>query len=126
MEKSNSVCWFDIYVDDMDRAVRFYESVFQKKLEKVPDPTGETEMMSFPAFMDSYGSSGALVKSQHGRPGVGGTMVYFTVEDCAVEAARVTAAQGKVVRPKFSIGDFGFVSLCIDTEGNMFGLNSRK
>jgi predicted enzyme related to lactoylglutathione lyase len=30
------------------------------------------------------------------------------------------------VRPKFSIGEFGFVSLCMDTEGNMFGVASMK
>jgi len=47
-------------------------------------------------------------------------------ENCAVEEARVTEAGGKVIRPKFSIGDFGWVTLCQDTEGNMFGLNSLK
>ncbi|MGL4230859.1 MAG: VOC family protein, partial [Casimicrobium sp.] len=62
----------------------------------------------------------------HSRPGVGGTMVYFSVEDCAVEESRVAAANGKVVRPKFSIGEFGWVTLCMDTEGNMFGLSSMK
>ncbi len=125
MEKPNAIGWFDIYVDDLERAAAFYESVFVQKLEKLVDPTGETEMMSFPASMNAYGASGALVRSAHARPGVGGTMVYFSVEDCAVQESRVVAAQGRVVRPKFSIGDFGFVSLCVDTEGNMFGINSR-
>jgi len=125
MEKPNAIGWFDIYVDDVDRAVAFYESVFGQKLEKIVDPTGETQMMSFPASMNAYGASGALVRSEHARPGVGGTMVYFSVEDCAVQESRVVAAQGRIVRPKFSIGDFGWVSLCVDTEGNMFGINSR-
>ena len=53
-------------------------------------------------------------------------MVYFSVEDCAVEEARVIKAGGKLLRPKFSIGEFGFVSLCEDIEGNQFGLNSMK
>lgn len=126
MEQSNLIGWFDIYVDDLDRAVMFYEHVFKKKLERIGDPTGETQMMSFPANQKSYGASGALVKSSHSRPGIGGTMVYFSVEDCSVEAARVTAANGTVVRQKFSIGEFGWVALCMDTEGNMFGLNSMK
>ena len=52
--------------------------------------------------------------------------MYFSVEDCAVEEARVADAGGQVVRPKFSIGEFGFVTVCQDTEGNMFGLNSMK
>lgn len=126
MAKSNVIGWFDIYVDDMDRAAAFYEGVLRQRLEKIGDPTGETQMMSFPGDMKSYGASGALVKSNHSRPGMGGTMVYFSVEDCSVEESRVVAAGGKIVRPKFSIGEFGWVTLCEDTEGNMFGLNSMK
>jgi uncharacterized protein len=126
MEKPNAISWFDIYVEDMDRAVTFYESVFEQKLEQIVDPTGETQMMSFPANMQAYGASGALVKSNHSRPGIGGTIVYFSVADCSVQESRVIVAKGKVVRPKFSIGEFGWVTLCVDTEGNMFGLNSMN
>ncbi|MFZ5628595.1 MAG: VOC family protein [Spirochaetota bacterium] len=126
MARTNAIGWFDIYVKDMKRAATFYEKVLGLKLEKMGDPTGETQMMSFPGNMTSYGAAGALVKSAHSAPGVGGTMVYFSVDDCATEEARVAKAGGKVVRPKFSIGDFGWVSLCTDTEGNMFGLNSMK
>jgi uncharacterized protein len=126
MKETNAVGWFDIYVSDMKRAVAFYENVLKQKLVKIDDPTGETEMMSFSGNMISYGASGALVKSAHSRPGVGGTMVYFAVEDCAEEGSRVVAAGGKVIRPKFSIGQFGWVTLCQDTEGNVFGFNSIK
>jgi len=83
-------------------------------------------MMSFPANMGSYGAGGALTKSPHAGPGVGGTVVYFSVDDCALEQTRVAAAGGVVVRPKFSIGEFGWVTLCQDTEGNMFGLSSMS
>jgi uncharacterized protein len=126
MAKANAVAWFDIYVNDMERAVKFYQTVLEQKLEKMGDPTGETQMMSFPADMGSYGASGALVKAEYSNPGVGGTMVYFSSDDCVVEESRVTAAGGKVVRSKFSIGEFGWVTICEDTEGNMFGLNSMK
>jgi uncharacterized protein len=126
MEKANVIGWFDIYVDDMVRAANFYEKVLERKLEKMSDPTGETQMMSFPGNMNVYGASGALVKTNHSRPGIGGTMVYFSVEDCSALEPRVATAGGKVVRPKFSIGQFGWVTLCLDTEGNMFGLNSMK
>jgi uncharacterized protein len=126
MAKTNAIGWFDIYVNDMQRAVAFYENLLQQKLENIGDPTGETQMMSFPGDMGTYGASGALVKSQHSRPGVGGTMVYFSVENCAEKEARVAAAGGKIIRPKFSIGQFGWVTLCEDTEGNMFGLNSMQ
>ena len=88
------------------------------------DPTGETQMMSFPAEMTAYGAGGALTKSEHARPGPGGTVIYFAVADCAEVEARVASAGGTVIRPKFSIGEFGWVTLCQDTEGNIFGANS--
>ena len=52
------------------------------------------------------------------------TLVYFGCEDCAVEAARVVPAGGKIFREKASIGQYGFIALAIDTEGNMIGLHS--
>ncbi len=126
MAKSNAIGWFDIYVSDMNRAVTFYESVLQHKLVPIGDPTGETQMMAFAADMAIYGAGGALVKTPHARPGLGGTLVYLSVEDCAVQQSRVVPAGGKVVRPKFSIGEFGWVTLCEDTEGNVFGLSSMQ
>lgn len=126
MTKSNAIGWFDIYVSDMTRAVKFYQSVLLQNLEPIGDPTGETQMMSFPTDMANYGAGGALVKSNYARPGPGGTMVYFGVEDCTQEESRIVPAGGKVLRPKFSIGDFGWVTLCEDSEGNLFGLSSMK
>lgn len=120
----NAVGWFDIYVDNMDRAVAFYEAMLETKLEPIIDPTGESQMMSFPAEMSAYGAGGALTKTPHAGPGVGGTIVYFMVEDCAVQQQRAQEAGGTVIRPKFSIGEFGWVLLCQDTEGNMIGFNS--
>jgi len=124
VSKPNAIGWFDIYVSDLNRAAAFYEAVLGQKLEPIGDPTGETRMLGFPAEMTAYGAGGALVQSAHARPGAGGTMVYFSVEDCARQQARVAAAGGKVLRPKFSIGAFGWVTLCEDTEGNPFGLSS--
>jgi uncharacterized protein len=126
MATSNAIGWFDIYVSDMGRAVTFYQQVLQQTLAPMGDPTGETQMMGFPTEMHLYGAGGALVKSAHARPGAGGTLVYFSVDDCANEQARVTPAGGKVIRPKFSIGEFGWVTLCEDSEGNLFGLSSMK
>jgi len=124
MTKMNAIGWFDVFVSDLDRATAFYQTVFSCALEQIGDPTGETQMMSFPADMSVYGAGGALSKSPHAKPGAGGTVVYFNANDCAVEEARVVDAGGIVVRPKFSIGEFGFVSLCQDTEGNLIGISS--
>jgi len=51
---------------------------------------------------------------------------YFNCGDCAVEAARVVKAGGRIEREKFSVGEYGFIALAIDTEGNMFGLHSMQ
>ena len=50
----------------------------------------------------------------------------ISVEDCATQQARIEAAGGQVIRPKFPIGEFGYVTLAQDTEGNMIGFNSLK
>ena len=44
MSKMNAIGWFDIFVDDLDRAVTFYQTVLNSKLEPIGDPTGETQM----------------------------------------------------------------------------------
>jgi len=126
MTKMNAVGWFDIYVSDMDRAALFYEKVLNVKLEPMTDPTGETEMMSFAADMGLYGAAGALVKTAHASPGRGGTTLYFSVYDCAVQEAIIAEAGGLLIRPKFSIGHFGFVCLAQDTEGNHVGFSSMN
>lgn len=125
--KQNAVGWFDIYVNDMERAETFYGEVLQRKFEMISDPTDTSVIMKgFVTDMNSYGAGGALVKRKGAGPVTGGTIVYFGVEDCAVEESRVERAGGKVISPKMSIGDFGFVSVCMDTEGNLFGLSSMK
>ena len=119
------VGWFDIYVDDIERAQRFYEAVLETTLIPMDDPNDDTVQMR--AFADDYashGAGGALVKMEHAKPGPGGSMVYFTCEGCEVEQHRVEAAGGSIARPKFRIGEHGFVSLIVDTEGNMVGLHS--
>jgi predicted enzyme related to lactoylglutathione lyase len=117
--------WFDIYVSDIERAQAFYESVLDTTLTPMDDPNDPTARMR--AFGDdfiSHGAGGALVELEHASPGPGGSMVYFSCDDCAVEEARVPAAGGSIVRSKFPIGDHGSVSIITDTEGNMIGLHS--
>jgi len=45
---------------------------------------------------------------------------------CSDEECRVMDSGGSIHKKKFSIGQYGFISLAIDTEGNMFGLHSMK
>ena len=124
--KPNPVVWFEIYVADMARAKRFYETVLGATLSKLDDPDGTSEMWAFPMEQGGDGAGGALVRMEGVSPGGGGTLVYFGCEDCAVEASRVAGAGGSVARPKFPIGPFGHIALVVDTEGNMVGLHSMR
>ena len=122
--KGNPICWFEIYVEDMERAKRFYESVFKVTLEKLENP--ELEMWHFPEDMTQYGITGSLVKMAGFSAGGNSTLIYFSCEDCAVEADRVSKAGGNIMRTKFPIGQYGFIALAVDSEGNMIGLHSRQ
>lgn len=122
--KPNPVGWFEIYVQDTGRAKTFYETVLHTKLERLPSP--EVEMWAFPMQNGGSGAGGALVKMAGFPSGGNSTLVYFMCDDCAVEEGRVKSSGGRVQKPKMSIGEYGFISLGVDTEGNMFGLHSMK
>jgi uncharacterized protein len=60
------------------------------------------------------------------HPGGNSTLVYFSCDDCAIEARRAAENGGAVFKEKFSIGTYGFIALITDTEGNMIGLHSMR
>ena len=121
---NNPVCWFEIYVQDMSRAKSFYEGVLAVKLEKLNSP--EIDMWAFGMDANRAGAGGALVHMPGFPSGGNSTLVYFACEDCALEESRVEKFGGRIQRPKMSIGEYGFITLAFDTEGNMFGLYSQK
>lgn len=127
MSANNPIVWFEIYVDDMERATKFYETVMDLTLEAIPNPTDEEmDMKTFPGNMDVYGANGALVKMKGVEAGGNSTIVYFNSKDCTTEEQRVVKAGGKIFKPKMSIGEHGFITLFSDTEGNMVGLHSME
>ncbi len=120
----NPVSWFEIYVQDMPRARKFYESTLEVKLELLNPAT--PELWRFPQSNTSYGSSGALAKAPGMASGGNSTLVYFFCPDCGLAAKRAAAAGGRILRDKVSIGEYGFVAHAYDTEGNLFGLHSMR
>ena len=124
--KTNPVGWFEIYVQDMGRAKKFYETVFATKLQQLGTPVPGVELCAFPMVQDRYGAPGALVKMDGFDSNGTSTIAYFSSDDCAVEEGRVVAAGGRIDKPKMAIGEYGFISLVIDTEGNMIGLHSMQ
>ena len=121
---NNPIGWFEIYVQDMVRARAFYDSVFVTRLERLEGP--DIEMWAFPMAPDRPGAPGALVKMDGFPSGGNSTIVYFTCSDCAVEAKRASESGGRIFKDKFSIGQYGFIALVLDTEGNMIGLHSMQ
>ena len=124
MVNVNPVGWFDIHVSDLDRAKKFYETVFNVTLTDLPIEWGRQSF--FPFDPQNPNISGALVENKERNPHGNNTVIYFETEDCVAHERRIEQAGGKVVQPKMNIGDFGFISIFIDTEGNTIGLHSRK
>ena len=130
MKKQNPVVWFEIYVDELQRAQKFYETVFDLKLNELPTPDSVEDgmkMLAFPSDMESKNSAtGTLVKMEGFKAGNNSTIVYFASEDCSIEEARIEEAGGKIFTPKQSLGEYGFMVLAHDTEGNLIGIHSME
>lgn len=123
--KRNPVGWFEIPVNDMKRAVTFYETVLSMKMDVRPNVG--LEMAWFPAAMENAGAAGALVRhEQWYKPSMDGTLVYFSSPSGNLdnELALVEKAGGKVWVQKKPIGEYGFIGVFTDTEGNRVALHS--
>lgn len=125
--KNNIVGWFEIPVSDMERAIKFYETVIGVKLDR--NQMGPLDMAWFPWVDGGYGSGGALVyHEEYYKPSTDGVVVYLSAlsGDLANELAKVEAAGGKVLQEKTKISDeHGFMALFLDSEGNRLALHSR-
>jgi hypothetical protein len=113
-----TIVHFDIATDDPKRAKKFYESLFGWKMQGPP------------GMPDFY-----LFETQdlNGKPGVGGGLgkrgdpsqkitTYVGVDSVDEYSKKVTALGGRVVLPKTPVPGWGYLSNCVDTEGNAFGL----
>lgn len=114
---SNAVNWFEIPVTDMDRAMRFYETLLGKPLKR-------ESLTGRPIAVFPYqGVGGALVQGDR-APSLDGTIVYLDVRgDLDGWLRRAQTAGGKVVLPRTDIGEPGFIGLIKDSEGNTVGLH---
>ena len=109
----------------MNRAKKFYQNTFQLTLEHL-ESNPDIDLWAFPGQPNNAGCAGALARMEGKDSGAGGTIIYFSCDDCAVEAARAVQNGGRIQKDKLSIGQYGFIALIYDTEGNMIGLHSMK
>lgn len=124
MSKKNPVNWFEIPARDLKRAATFYERILQCNLS-IQD-FGGLKMAWFPMAQDAPGATGSLVQQDSYVPSYQGSMVYFSVEDINQTLKLIEENGGKVLNPKNSIGEFGFVAHFEDTEGNRVALHSNQ
>lgn len=80
----------------------------------------------FPFDEQGINATGALLEKENISANVNNIVIYFTSEDCITEEVRVEKAGGKIIRPRISIGKFGFIFLFLDIDRNTIGLHSRK
>jgi len=119
--QANPVNWFEIPVTDLSRAKTFYESAFG--IEIAENEMGGSKMGWFPMEKDAAGAAGTLIEGDGYVPSHHGTLVYFSVEKIDRTLQSVDAAGGKIVVPRTSIGEYGFIAHFEDSEGNRVALH---
>ncbi len=122
---ANAINWFEIPAKKIDRAISFYETVLDLKINLVPHPTKKYGV--FTADMEKGHIGGALAEGEDCEPSMTGSLVYLNGgDDLSFPLSKVEKAGGKIVMPKTSIGDNGFIAHFIDTEGNKVALHSMN
>ncbi len=119
-KKYNPVVYFEIPVTDMNRAIKFYKSVFYFKFEK--EVIDKNEMALFPFTEENTGISGALAKGEIYKPTNDGVVIYFNTENIDKTLKMVMENGGQILYPKTSDGNLGFVAEFEDSEGNRIAL----
>ena len=117
--------WFEIPVNDMERAIKFYETVFKVEIKDVD--FGGLKMGWFPDNNGAYGATGTLIKQNTYVPSEKGILVYFMSDNVQNELVRVESAGGKIYQEKTKISEeYGYMGVFIDTEGNRVALHSKE
>lgn len=122
----NAISWFEIGTSDLDRATKFYETIFGVQLFAMDMPN--IKMRMFPIDNMQTGIGGALVDSGgfHKPSATDGPLIYLNGNpDVQSILDKVEAAGGKVMLPKTEISpEYGYMAVILDTEGNRIGLHS--
>lgn len=117
--KTNPVVYFEIPVNDINRAIKFYTKVFNFDFDK--DNIDNNEMALFPFSDENSGISGALAKGEIYKPTKDGVVIYFKSDNIDETLKLVTSNGGQILYSKTDNG-LGFVAEFQDTEGNRIAL----
>ena len=121
---TNAINWFEIPVDDFERARKFYNTIYDFEMTEM-DMEG-TRMGMLPHDQEN-GVGGAIIHGDNFKPTKDGVKVYLNGgNDLSVVLDRVENAGGKVILPKTMIGpEMGHYAAFEDTEGNEIRLFSQ-
>lgn len=123
---TNAISWFEIPAENFDRAKKFYEGILDSTMETQEMKEFGLKMAFFPADWQN-GVGGGIAHGEGYVPSDKGSLTYLNGgDDLNVPLARVEPNGGKVILPKTSIGENGFMAQFIDTEGNRVALHSRN
>ena len=126
--KMNPVVHFEIPADDVERAKKFYTTLFGWDIEKFDMDGGETYWIIRTTEVDDKmmpskpgAINGGMMKRQNpSQP----FMNYISVESIEKTLDAIVAHGGKICMPKQEIGKgMGWIACFQDTEGNMVGLH---
>ncbi len=122
----HAISWFEIPATNIDRAQKFYESIFEIQLQNMD--FGTTKMRAFPLDDPMDGVGGTIIDSGgfHKPSLTDGPLIYLNGNpDVNVILHRVEKAGGKVMVPKTEISpEYGFMAIFQDIEGNRIALHS--
>ncbi len=122
---THAISWFEIPTNDIDRAQKFYETIFDIKM--IPLNFPNLQMRMFP-ISNPMNIGGALVHNEdfYQTSSTAGPMIYLNANpDVQIVLDRILAAGGTVVVPKTEISpEHGYMAIFIDTEGNRIALHS--
>lgn len=121
----NAISWFEIPSKNLDRAQKFYETIFGLSL--IPLDLADIKMRMFP-IDDQEGVGGAIVYQAefYNTSATDGPLIYLNGNpDVQSILDKVEAAGGKILVPKTLIGpEYGSMAIILDTEGNRIGLHN--
>lgn len=116
--------YFEIPVDDLDRAIEFYSTVFE--CEFVKDNIHGNEMAFFPFDDKNQGITGALAKGEIYKPSISGTLMYLSTSNLEIAIRKIKDIGGEILFPKTEVTGYGWVAEFKDCEGNRVALFQKK
>lgn len=115
----STIVHFDISVNDMERAKKFYEGMFNWKIEKFPNDFMEYCYIETQNANGEKGINGGMGKREKDWQHITNYVQVNSIDE-AIE--KVKRLGGKVIEPKMEVPTVGFIATCYDTEDNVFGL----